>query len=339
MIKRIALVLALVCLASTAGFTSSNRFQSRAADENPQRRSAAERSVERESDEDCQRLYDHTNFDQAVKLVAEEKRTLSRSSINGIDVEGSVNGGVSIKGWDQQEILVKACKLAGAQTKEEAQGLLDQISISTEGGKIFSRGPEDSMTGRRAWVVQFLIYVPRDLAVEASVHNGGLSLTDLTGRVNAKSRNGGIAIRNSGGMENLIELFAQNGGIALSNVAGRINARTANGGISLSGGRGDVKLESQNGGIVIRLPERDWSGESLQAHSNNGGLVLKVPQGFGSGIEAETSTHATLDCRLPECRQGQRDEEENRKHVRIGGAAAVVRVSTQNGMLQILPEH
>jgi DUF4097 and DUF4098 domain-containing protein YvlB len=139
-------------------------------------------------------------------------------------------------------------------------------------------------------------------------------------------------------MENVIDLFAQNGGIALSNVEGKINARTSNGGISLSGSKGDVKLESQNGGIVINLPEGDWSGESLQAHSNNGGLILKVPQGFGSGIEAETSRHSTLDCRLPECNQGQRDLNENRKHVRIGGASPTVRVSTNNGTLQIVPE-
>jgi hypothetical protein len=338
MIKRIAIALVLVCVASAAGLTSTINYQNRSADENLQRKSARDKSIEGEGNEDCQRLYDHSHFDQPVKLIAEEKQTLSRASVNAINVEGSTNGGVSIRGWDQQEILVKACKLASGESKEEVQSLLDQVSISTEGGKIFSRGPDGSTRGRQTWVVQFFIYVPRDLTVEASVHNGGLSLKNLTGRVNARSQNGGIAINNSGGMENVIDLFAQNGGIALSNVEGKINARTSNGGISLSGSKGDVKLESQNGGIVINLPEGDWSGESLQAHSNNGGLILKVPQGFGSGIEAETSRHSTLDCRLPECNQGQRDLNENRKHVRIGGASPTVRVSTNNGTLQIVPE-
>jgi hypothetical protein len=338
MIKRIAIALALAFAFFAAAHTSGNLFINQSADANTQKRSSEDRSVDGELEEDCQRLYNNSYFDQAVKLIAEEKRTLSRSSVNAINVEGSMNGGVSIKGWDRQDILVKACKLASAQDKEEAQRLLDQVTISTEGGKIFSRGPDGSTGGRQAWVVQFFIYVPRDLAVEASVHNGGLSLQNLVGRVNVRSRNGGISLRNSGGMENVIDLFAQNGGIALKDVGGKINARTANGGISLSGGGGDVKLESQNGGIVIHLPESNWGGESLVAHSNNGGLVLQVPQGFGSGIEAETSGHTRLDCRLPECKQGQQDSDENRKHVRIGGGSSVVRVSTQNGTLQIVPE-
>ena len=338
MIKRFTIALAVIFVASMLWQTSSNSFHDRSTDESLQKKAAGENSVEGELDEDCQRLYDNSHFDQPFKLIAEEKRTLSRSAVNAINVEGSVNGGVSIRGWDQQDILVKACKLASAQSKEEAQGLLDQISISTEGGKIFSRGPDPSTRGRQTWVVQFLIFVPRDLTVEASVHNGGLSLKNLAGRVNARSQNGGISLNGSGGMENVIDLYAQNGGIALNDITGKINARTANGGITLSRGSGDVKLESQNGGIVIHLPETAWSGESLEAHSNNGGMILQVPQGFGSGIEAETSRNATLDCRLPECRQGQQDSDDSRRHVRLGGGAAVVRVSTNNGTLQIMPQ-
>jgi DUF4097 and DUF4098 domain-containing protein YvlB len=293
--------------------------------------------IDDRNDEDCQRLYDHSYFDHSVKLVAEDTQTLSRSSVNAINVEGSTNGGVSIKGWDRPDILVKACKLAAAESKEEAQALLNQVSISTEGGKIFSRGPDGSERGKHTWVVRFMIYVPRDLTVEASVHNGGLSLQNLAGRVNARAMNGGISLQSSGGMENVIDLFAQNGGIALSKTEGRINARTTNGGISLSGGSGEVKLESQNGGIVINLPESSWSGQSLEAHSNNGGLVLQVPQGFGSGIEAETSRNARLDCRLPECAGDQAEGSDSRKRVRINGASPVVRVSTNNGSLQIVP--
>jgi DUF4097 and DUF4098 domain-containing protein YvlB len=333
MIKKLAIALGLVLMVSVAGHTLALQNKTRSADEI---RQGKELAVDVEVDEACRRLYDNSYFDMPAKLIAEEKQTLSRSAVNAINVQGSPNGGVSIKGWDQQDILVKACKMVAAQSKEEAQALLDQVSVSTEGGKIFSRGPDGSSRGKQTWVVQFLIYVPRDLTVEASVHNGGLSLHNLAGRVNARSLNGGISLQGSGGVENVIDLFAQNGGISLNNIEGRINARTTNGGISLSGGRGDVKLDSQNGGIIIHLPESGWTGEALEAHSNNGGLTLEVPQGFGSGIEAETSRNASLDCRLPECAQDQRDESESRRRVRIGGPTTLVRVSTNNGRLQIV---
>src|SRR5215208_426608 len=99
MIKRIAIALVLVCMASAAGLTSTINYQNRTADENLQRSAARDRATDGEAEEDCQRLYDNSHFDQPYKLIAEEKQTLSRSSINGINVEGSMNGGVSIRGW------------------------------------------------------------------------------------------------------------------------------------------------------------------------------------------------------------------------------------------------
>ena len=112
-----------------------------------------------------------------------------------------------------------------------------------------------------------------------------------------------------------------------------------NGGIDLVRGSGEVKLESQNGGIVVRLPEGSWAGELLEARSQNGGLILHVPEGFNSGIEAETSAHSRIDCRLPGCPQQDRSESEQRepKRVQLGGPSPVVHVSTRNGSLQIVP--
>jgi hypothetical protein len=99
-----------------------------------------------------------------------------------------------------------------------------------------------------------------------------------------------------------------------------------------------VKVTSQNGGIVIRLPEGGWTGEALEARSENGGLILHVPQGFSSGIEAETSAHSRLDCRLADCPQFQTESaQRGPKRVQLGGPSPTVRVSTRNGSLQILP--
>ncbi|HKP86531.1 MAG TPA: DUF4097 family beta strand repeat-containing protein [Blastocatellia bacterium] len=327
MLKKLAIVFAIVLLTSVAARASNNGAQ---------KNSAEGASVERYLDEDCQQMQRYSMTDLPVRLIAQEEKRIPRSAVEVLNVEGSRNGGVSIKGWSQPDILVKACKLAGAETKEEAQALLDQLTISTDNGKVRSETPAKNMNGRHSWVVQFRIYVPRDLAVEAAVHNGGLALSELVGKVNGRSQNGGISFSKGGGTDVTAELYAVNGGISLSEVEGKVNARTSNGGISLSGGRGEIKLNSQNGGITIRLPEGQWSGETLEAHSDNGGLTLEVPQGFASGIEAEVSSHAPLECRLPECNQGQRDGDESRKRVQIGGSP-VVHVSTRNGNLRIVP--
>ena len=325
--KRLAIVFAIVLAVSAAARASNN---------GPQKKSGEDSSTERYLDEECQQMQRYSMTDFSVRLIAQEEKRLSRSDVDVLNVEGSRNGGVSIKGWNQPDILIKACKLAGADTKEEAQALLDQLTISTDNGKVRSASPAKSASGRQSWVVQFRIYVPRDLAVEAAVYNGGLALNDLVGKINGRSQNGGISFNKGGGGMDAAELYAVNGGISLNDVEGKINARTANGGISFSGGKGEIKLNSQNGGITIRLTEGQWMGETLQAHSDNGGLTLEVPQGFASGIEAESSSHAGLECRLAECNQGQRDPDESRKRVQIGGSP-VVHVSTRNGNLRIVP--
>jgi hypothetical protein len=328
MLKKVTIVFAIVLLALVAAQASHNGSQ---------RKVKEKASLEKSYDEDCEQMFSHSMTDLSGRAVGQEEKTLSRSEVQVLNVEGSPNGGVSIKGWDKPDILIRACKLVGAETQEEAQALLNQLTISTDNGRVRAQRPDKSSSGnRQTWVVQFRIYVPRDLAVEASVHNGGLSLTNLVGKINGRSQNGGISIANSGGGSDLIELYAVNGGISLNNVEGKVNAKSANGGITLSGGRGEVRLHSQNGGMVVRLPEGQWSGETLEAHSDNGGVTLEVPPGFGSGIEAESSPHARLECNLPECSQVQRDLDDNRpKRVQIGGTP-VIHVSTRNGGLRIV---
>jgi hypothetical protein len=302
-----------------------------------QRTTEREKSIEDYLEQDCQKMYEHSYSNHAARLVAEERQTLSRAAVSLLDVEGSRNGGVSIRGWDQPDILIKVCKLASADDEATAQAILNQLIISTDGGKVRSREPERVADKKFSWTVQFSIFVPRDLAIQASVHNGGLSLHNLVGKVNGRSQNGGISISKSGGTESAIELYAINGGVSLKNVAGKVNARTDNGGISLSGGSGEVKLDSRNGGITVKLPEGSWAGELLEARSQNGGLTLHVPEGFSSGIEAETSAHSRLECRLPECPQYRGQTEREPKRVQLGALSPVVRVSTRNGSLQIVP--
>lgn len=327
--KRIAIVLTLVFLVSAFTLASGSAFQ--------RGREKEDRS-ERVDEGDCETNFRHAMNNYASRLMLEDRQTIPGGSIQVLDVEGSRNGGVSIKGWDQADILVRACKLVGADDDATAQAMMNQLMITTEGGRVRAIDPQKLEGRRSSWVVQFTIFVPRDMAIEASVYNGGLALSNLTGRVVGKAQNGGIAISRSGGTESAIELFAQNGGISLKDVEGKINARTANGGISLSGGSGDVKVTSQNGGIVIRLPEGSWAGETLEARSENGGLILHVPQGFSSGIEAETSANARLDCRVADCPEFQTEAAmRGPKRIQLGSASPTVRVSTRNGSLQILP--
>ncbi len=244
-------------------------------------------------DQDCRDLLEHKFSLLPVQLVSVEQRKLSRSAFPSLRLEGGDNDAVSVKGWDQPEISLKACKMAAAKTKEQALQVLNGISVLAENGKISSGGP----TAEGFWGVQFVLYVPRDLGLDLSTHNGD---------------------------------------IRLSNLAGEINARTENGGVTLNETRGRVKAETGNGGIDIRLPEGKLQGEGLEAKSGNGSLKLEVPSGFSSTIEAETLGRTAIECLVKGCVTQDSDRDRKRVRIGDSGPP-LVRVSTGNGDLRIIP--
>lgn len=331
--SRNAFRLTIFSLASILFFASVASAQ-----RNKQERGSWEPAASGEIDEDCRKHLDNNWVDLTFRLASTEKQTLSRSAFPALKVEGSRNDGITVRGWDQADILVKACKMGAANDRDRAVEILNQVAVEAQNGRVTSRGPTtESGREKQFWRVQFIIYVPKDLEMELSAHNGGISLDNVEGKVKADVQNGGISLHQSGGNNSDIELAAQNGGISLNKVHGKVNARTANGGISLSDSGGEIKLHSGNGGISIDLPAGGWRGEGLEARTGNGGLVLKVPPGFSSGIEATTSGHSRLDCKVPECNDQDRDADTRRTKIKIGDGSPLVRVSTGNGSLQVVP--
>src|SRR5689334_1513365 len=83
-----------------------------------------------------------------------------------LSIDGRQNGGVSVKGWDQSQVLVRARVQTGAATEAEAKELAQQVRIEVGGNKIFASGPENSRD--RHWDVSYEIFVPRrsDVSVE-----------------------------------------------------------------------------------------------------------------------------------------------------------------------------
>ena len=59
-----------------------------------------------------------------------------------ISVDARKNGGVSIKGWDRNEVLVRARIQTAAASQNDADELAKQVKIETAGGRIFAEGPE-----------------------------------------------------------------------------------------------------------------------------------------------------------------------------------------------------
>ncbi|MFC1841060.1 DUF4097 domain-containing protein [Thermodesulfobacteriota bacterium] len=165
-----------------------------------------------------------------------------------INVDASPNGGISVEGWENKSIRLTARVQAKAASREEAREILSDIDIKTEHQTIKARGPK-FFNSKKSWTVSYRLMVPQNI--------------DL-------------------------ELNALNGGISIDNVHGQIDAKTLNGGIKLEGISGDVDAHTTNGGITARLNGDRWKGKGLDLHTTNGGIKLSIPENYSAQLEAGT---------------------------------------------------
>lgn len=173
-----------------------------------------------------------------------------------LEVDAGQNGGISVTGWDRNEIRVVARVRARGDDAGAARALAREVEVQV-GDLVRADGP----TQRRGehWAVSYEVQVPRSTRLRLEAQNGGIRLESLAGVVEARTTNGGIAVLDG---------------------AGRIRGETTNGGlrIELTGrtweGEG-LDLRSTNGGVTIRVPS-GYSAE-LETGTVNGGLELDFP--------------------------------------------------------------
>jgi hypothetical protein len=164
-----------------------------------------------------------------------------------ITIDGRQNGGISVKGWDQGQILVRARVQAAAGTTAEAEMLAKQVRIETSGAKIYAAGPETSRNIR--WDVSYEVFVPRRSDLSLETHNGGISISEVNGRIDFSAMNGGVALRRVGG---------------------------------------NVHGSTTNGGLVVELSGDRWDGETLDVKTTNGGVKMSVPENYSARLETGT---------------------------------------------------
>jgi hypothetical protein len=163
-----------------------------------------------------------------------EVRDMTVSAGGTINVDGGQNGGISVKGEDRSDVVIKACVQTWGTSDEAAKAAASNIRIAT--------GPTikaDSTSDDKNWSVSYQISVPRSTNLSLTAHNGGISISGVDGTADFQTTNGGVN---------------------LSNVSGNVKGKTQNGGVNvlLSGnawkGSG-LEVATQNGGVNIVMPE------------------------------------------------------------------------------------
>ena len=186
-----------------------------------------------------------------------EVRVFQLSSRPSLNVNAGENGGVEVQAWDRSGIEVHARIQAHGETVAEARDRARDVEIDSTGSVLRASGP--SMGRRTGWAVSFLIMVPRRMDLDASAHNGPVSV---------------------------------------KNVSGRMNLEVVNGPLDLYGLGGQVTARAENGPLSVRLTGNRWDGAGLDAETRNGPVTIRIPEGYSAELETGT-VNGPLDVSFP----------------------------------------
>ncbi len=198
-----------------------------------------------------------------------------------LNVDAGVNGGVSVKGWDGGNVLVRARVEASGEDDASAKAIVSQISVNTSAGQVSATGPEISKG--HGWTVSYEVFVPRQADLSLKAHNGGLAISDVSGHIQFDTTNGGVTLKRLGGD---VEGNTTNGGVTVE-LAGarwngtRLDARTTNGGVTVSmpeGYSAHFETATVNGNLNLAFPMtvRGEIGKRLVTDLGSGGPTIHV---------------------------------------------------------------
>jgi hypothetical protein len=184
-----------------------------------------------------------------------EMREQSVASIGRLALE-SDNGAVTIKGWLQSGVLVRARIDASGENDGAAALLASKVWVDTSGGQVRAQGPERRNDSQ--WSVSYEIFVPQSSDLELKSVNGALTVSDVAGR---------------------IHFDLVNGAVRLKQVAGEVIGGTVNGAIQVdlasSAPARQMDLTTRNGAVTVTMPS-SYSAR-VQAETNMGGIQSDFP--------------------------------------------------------------
>lgn len=172
-----------------------------------------------------------------------------------ISIDGGVNGGVRIRGWERNEIFVRACVQSAGSDQAEAKARTTAVRVETADGKIRAVTDNEDIS----FGASFDIRVPINTDLMIKTNNGGINLSNIRGS---------------------ITFDLKNGGAIFNNLAGDLSGQTVNGSLifNLSGDQwegGGINTSTTNGNVLIVVPE-NYSAR-LETENRRGNFRVNFP--------------------------------------------------------------
>ncbi|MEW6413269.1 MAG: DUF4097 family beta strand repeat-containing protein [Candidatus Zixiibacteriota bacterium] len=213
-----------------------------------------------------------------------------------------VKGNVTVKGGDQNKVVIEAIKTIAGSSREEAEEVAGHVEIKVrqEGSainvetnylkmvnrsgsfwsKIFGAGGSDSYGS-----VDFTITVPTRTSVSIMCLDGQVNLSSLEGQILVENRSGSSRGEYLFGPVTLIQ---ETGDIELNWVEGDIKIKSTSSMISIIQVRGAIDLTTSAGKVNIQT-ELD-SPNDFYVETTSGSIVFSVPTSSSGMLDIATES-------------------------------------------------
>lgn len=212
-----------------------------------------------------------------------EIREIRTAFTGSIDVDASPVGAITVRAWDQPEVLIRA------EVEADSAAIAAQVVISESAGVIRANGPVEG-NHTRHWTVGYEIFLPpaADLVLKANV--GAISVHGVAGKIRCGTSVGALQLASLAGD---VQCATSVGAISIApggdqwNGAG-LNVRTDVGAIDLTlppNYSAHLDLSTAIGAIVTNLPLpvlKAGMGRSVSADLGAGGATLAATTKVGA---------------------------------------------------------
>src|SRR5208283_1250126 len=96
----------------------------------------------------------HIRFDHHDAVMQSEERTITKAEASTLRILAESNGGIQVRGWDQDTYSVTLCK--AAEPGSDADSLLSSINLTFQNGELGVAGP----SAHEHWAAHLLIRAP-----------------------------------------------------------------------------------------------------------------------------------------------------------------------------------
>ena len=223
------------------------------------------------------------------------------------------NGSITIAGAEVTDCNLTATITARAITEEDAKKLAEQIKIKLEpfGDKLTTKIDKPTFRFNQSVSVSLDVTVPNNTNLELTTHNGAVSITNITGRLNGTTHNGKVTTEQ---------------------ISGSTKLRTHNGSVICRQVSGDTQLKTHNGGIKVYYSDAAQSVCNISLITYNGGIELATPSSFSGEVDASTH-NGSIRTDLPITIVGKVSK--NKLTGKIGTGRGNLHLETHNGSIRV----